>query len=112
MFYLMSIPGKRQVFGSTLGSAQQVVNLKDLRTVVVPRPSLAEEGAIREQVDAMYGEIKVQARSLKKIFLLKRGLMQDLLTGNRRVTALLEQRQGGHDMSSCSRNGGHADVAP
>ena len=29
MFYLMSIPGKRQVFGSTLGSAQQVVNLKD-----------------------------------------------------------------------------------
>ena len=94
MFYLMSIPGKRQVFGSTLGSAQQVVNLKDLRTVVVPWPSPAEEGAIRERVDALYDGIEAQARSLKKLFLLKRGLMQDLLTGNRRVTALLEQRQG------------------
>ena len=93
MFYLMSIPGKRQVFGSTLGSAQQVVNLKDLRTVVVPRPSPAEEGAIRERVDALYDGIEAQARSLKKLFLLKRGLMHDLLTGNRRVTPLLEQRQ-------------------
>ena len=94
MFYLMSNPGKRQVFGSTLGSAQQVVNLKDLRTVVVPRPSPAEEGAIRERVDALYDGIEAQAHSLKKLLLLKRGLMQDLLTGNRRVTPLLEQHEG------------------
>ena len=94
MFYLMSIPGKQQVFGSTLGSAQQVVNLKDLRTVIVPRPAPAEEGAIRERVDALYDEIEAQAHSLKKLVLLKRGLMQDLLTGNRRVTPLLEQREG------------------
>ena len=75
MFYLMSIPGKQQVFGSTIGSAQQEVNLKDFRTVVVPRPSPAEEGAVRERVDARYEGIEARARSLRKLFLLKRGLM-------------------------------------
>ena len=42
----------------------------------------------------------------------KTGLMQDLLTGNRRVTALIERRRSGDDMSDRARNGGHEDVAP
>jgi len=58
MYYLMSVPGKRQVFGSTLGSAQQVVNLKDLRTVLIPLPKPKEQAMIRQKIDGSFLEFK------------------------------------------------------
>ena len=89
MYYLMSVHGKRQVFGSTLGSAQQVVNLKDLRTVLIPLPKPKEQAMIRQKIDGSFLEFKAQTRSLAKLRSLKTALMQDLLTGRKRVTELL-----------------------
>jgi type I restriction enzyme S subunit len=93
MYYLMSVPGKRQVFGSTLGSAQQVVNLKDLRNVLIPLPKPKEQAMIRQKIDGSFLEFKAQTRSLAKLRSLKTALMQDLLTGRKRVKALLDGKE-------------------
>jgi type I restriction enzyme S subunit len=93
MYYLMSVPGKRQVFGSTLGSAQQVVNLKDLRTVLIPLPKPKEQAMSRQKIDGSFLEFKAQTQSLAKLRSLKTALMQDLLTGRKRVTDLLVAKE-------------------
>ncbi|MFC5435325.1 restriction endonuclease subunit S [Rhodanobacter umsongensis] len=89
MCYLLSSDGKRQVLGSSLGSAQQVVNLKDLRTVVVPMPDEVEQSAIAERVAELFSQQKKTMKALNKLRSLKTALMQDLLTGKVRVTPLL-----------------------
>lgn len=93
MYYLMSIPGKQQVLGSTLGSAQQVVNLKDLRTVMVPLPKPVEQEAIREKIHGSFKKLAVHTNCLVKLRALKTALMQDLLTGRKRVTNLLDETE-------------------
>ena len=64
---------------------------KDIFPIPIAMPkSLAEHSLIADRLDAQHRAIESSVRGLEKLHLLKRGLMQDLLTGNRRVTALLE----------------------
>jgi type I restriction enzyme, S subunit len=90
MHYLSSTRGKRQVLASSLGSAQQVVNLGDLRTVRVPLAGLAEQASICERLAAATGSIGQERDNRVKLRQLKSGLMDDLLTGRVRVTPLLD----------------------
>jgi type I restriction enzyme S subunit len=89
MYYLMSALGKGQVVGASLGSAQQVINLRDLKSVTVPRPTECEQVVIRTRIEAAVTSLNTNLLRLEKLRLLKTGLMQDLLTGRRRVTNLL-----------------------
>ncbi|MBU3009536.1 restriction endonuclease subunit S [Cobetia amphilecti] len=87
--FLKSRAGKKQVLGSSLGSAQQVVNLSDLKNTLIPNPSNEEQEAISEAHDK-YQILKDNAQlELEKLKLKKQSLMDDLLTGHVRVTPLL-----------------------
>ena len=64
---------------------------KDIFPIPIAIPKcLDEHSLIADRLDAQHRAIESSVRGLEKLHLLKRGLMQDLLTGNRRVTALLE----------------------
>jgi len=72
------------------GSAQHNFNVGEMRRLPLSRPPLEEQAEIiarlRRADDAQTGE----ASELAKLRLLKSGLMDDLLTGRVRVTALLD----------------------
>ena len=89
-------------------AVQQVnINPTNLRSIPAAFPrNLDEQTAITVRISAVKEVFSAYREHLHKLKSMKAGLMQDLLTGDRRVTALLEQRQG------CTRNGGHVDVAP
>lgn len=89
MHYLSSEGGKRQVLGQSLGSAQQVVNLNDLRVVRIPLPSYDERSELGNLIDTASFKVEREEDNFGKLRLLKSGLMDDLLTGRVRVTPLL-----------------------
>ena len=64
---------------------------KDIFPIPIAMPKcLDEHSLIADRLDAQHRAIESFVRGLEKLHFLKRGLMQDLLTGNHRVTALLE----------------------
>ena len=65
-----------------------------MENLIIAFPKADEQQEIMRRCDAAADGIASTFDQLAKMRALKRGLMQDLLTGNRRVTALLEQRQG------------------
>ena len=89
-------------------AVQQVnINPTNLRSIPAAFPrELDEQEAITGRLSTVREVLNADREHLYKLKSVEAGLMQDLLTGDRRVTALLEQRQG------CTRNGGHVDVAP
>ena len=94
-------------------AVQQVnINPTNLRSIPAAFPrNLDEQTAIAIRISASREVISACGEHLRKLKSMKAGLMHDLLTGHRRVTALLEQSEG-HNVSSCTRNGGNSDVAP
>lgn len=80
MYYLQSDLGKYYLFQKSTGSAQQVINLVDLKEVRVVFPPLPEQkkiAAILTSVDDMIEKTQAQIDKLKD---LKAGMMQELLT--------------------------------
>ncbi|MDE0282895.1 MAG: restriction endonuclease subunit S [Gammaproteobacteria bacterium] len=66
---------------------------KDIFPILMAIPKcLDEHTLIADRLDAQHKAIESSISGLEKLQLLKRGLMQDLLTGNRRVTALLKPK--------------------
>ena len=64
---------------------------KDIFPIPIAMPKcLDEQSLIADRLEVQHKAIESSVRGLEKLQLLKRGLMQDLLTGSRRVTALLE----------------------
>ena len=77
------------------GTTFQEITLGDLRTIRIALPKKTDEqsliGGKLKQHDRVRRDYENQR---DKLVSLKRGLMQDLLTGTRRVTALLERHEG------------------
>ncbi len=96
VYYLSSNAGKAQVLASSLGSAQQVVNLKDLRTTVVPIPPVDEQKTIAACIERLAERMETEKSELRKLKSAKTGLMDDLLTGRVRVTPLLKNAEEAH----------------
>ena len=84
--HLINSPhGARALLGLSVGSAQGVINTRTVERWQIPGPPMEEQVAMVEQlntVDAMLDACKL-ANQAKHV--LKRGLMQDLLTGRVRV---------------------------
>ena len=94
-WFLSSREGRAQFDRLNESGAKAGLNLPTVRSLLFPRPDdIDEQHRIAVAIDACVRTADQQACSLQKLRALKRGLMQDLLTGNRRVTALLEQREG------------------
>jgi type I restriction enzyme, S subunit len=78
-------------FQKKIGLADAQVNLNHsiLRTTIFPEPPLAEQKAIVRVTGPLSHGIMCELDNLGKLKRLKAALMQDLLTGKRRVTPLL-----------------------
>ncbi len=81
---------ERQVAVSAYGSAQPQLNLDILRRLSIVHPPLDEQHGLTERVRSLNVREKQETAGLAKLRLLKCGLMEDLLTGQVRVTKLLE----------------------
>ena len=94
-WFLSSQEGRAQFDRLNESGAKAGLNLPTVRSLLFPRPDdVDEQLRITVAIDACVRTADQHACSLQKLRALKQGLMQDLLTGNRRVTALLEQREG------------------
>ena len=88
--------GQHQITQLNAGSNREGLNYQQVRSLVLPWPSDDSEFVrIYSEIRKMVDHQEASQASLGKLRLLKTGLMQDLLTGNRRVTTLLEQQKGG-----------------
>jgi type I restriction enzyme S subunit len=65
-------------------------DMNELFDVVMPIPEKEEQTRVVTRLDAAEEQIDSNRKIVRKLRSLKTGLMQDLLIGRRRVTALLE----------------------
>ena len=84
--FLQSDLGKRQLLKEAIGSAQQVINLRDIQKVVaVIPPTTSEQRAIAEALSDADALIESLDQLIAKKRKIKQGAMQELLTGKRRL---------------------------
>ena len=84
--FLNSPIGRRTVLAPSAGSAQIVVNLKELNKLKIPYPpTKAEQTAIAAILSDMDTELDALEGKLGKARKIKQGMMQELLTGKTRL---------------------------
>lgn len=79
----------RQVEKITAGVTRPKVTLRDVRDLEICLPSLTEQDVILARWEALEARSHQEECELEKLTKAKSGLLDDLLTGNVRVTALL-----------------------
>lgn len=89
-FLLQSKGVQDQVSLHTVGQAVKGINIEDVKRIRFAIPTKKEQLAMVVGLDGIQRTLEAADRELKKLCSLKTGLMQDLLTGRKRVTALLE----------------------
>jgi type I restriction enzyme S subunit len=72
------------------GTTNPHLNVSDVRALLLRAPSIDEQKRIVEKISAVRGAIQQSLSQKEKLSVLKTALMQDLLTGRKRVTDLLE----------------------
>ena len=93
-FYcLQSESAQGQIALHTIGQAVKGINIGDVKRLLLGMPSLHEQERLANRFEGLEKTTYATSRALAKLKSTKTGLMQDLLTGNRRVTALLEQSE-------------------
>jgi type I restriction enzyme S subunit len=76
------------------GGIMASIRSETLRSTQLPVPPPDEMGQIEACLRSICDDLDEKERLLQKLSAVKTGLMQDLLTGNRRVTPLLELGEG------------------
>lgn len=92
MFLLQTIlseSGQRLIKDSMSGLAITRVTLEIINNLLMKVPPIKEQKSIGQFLTVQDERIKSEAKKLAKLRSLKTALMQDLLTGNKRVTPLL-----------------------
>lgn len=79
-YFLESDFGQGEILRGSLGSAQQVINLKDLKLVQIYTPKIDEQNKIAEILTSVDKVIELTEIEIEKLKNLKKGMMQDLLT--------------------------------
>ena len=82
---------------TTFGSTQSLLNLADLRTLLIITPSLPEQTAIATVISDMDAEIAALETRLAKTQSIKQGMMQQLLTGKVRLKIEVSMNAGRED---------------
>ena len=93
-WYLTSHRGKTQFEQSNESGAKAGLNLPTSRKLLIPKPkNYKEQELIAQVIDSIALEDKCLHANLDKLYCLKNGLMQSLLTGRKPVTALLAAQE-------------------
>lgn len=88
LYRLLKTEHYRQIFAANTNSSvdrRGSLRWKDFKQIHIPLPSLAEQRAIAELIDLADREIELIEKKLELLRDEKRALMQQLLTGKRRV---------------------------
>jgi len=67
------------------GSSQKALTIQKLENVEVPVPSISEQKKLIEVISSVENKTKIYIQTKNNLDQLKKGLMQDLLSGNKRV---------------------------
>ncbi|MCK7149725.1 restriction endonuclease subunit S [Enterobacter roggenkampii] len=84
-YFLLSTYGKSQIYAGAAGGAQGVFNTKLTQEIAVPVPPLAEQKKIAQILSAWDKAISVTEKLLTNSQYQKKALMQQLLTGKKRL---------------------------
>ncbi len=83
--YLLSAAGQRQIDNFQAGGNRQGLNYSQIRSFLIPCPSLPEQRAIGEALSDMDGLLKALEALIAKKRAIKQAAMQQLLTGKTRL---------------------------
>jgi type I restriction enzyme S subunit len=89
-FLLLSEFFQRYLANAEVGTTRAEISIKILRSLHTFIPPQSEQDRIVARLASIESAVESAHRTLNKIHFLKSALMQDLLTGRKRVTALLE----------------------
>lgn len=95
--------GKRQVLEGQGGLAQQHFNVGEMRKLLVKVPDISEQERIANLLILQDSAIDDLAKDQHKLHTIKIALMQDLLTGKKRVVNLLKDMKETYETAT-SRN--------
>jgi type I restriction enzyme S subunit len=76
MYFLASPEGQAALGAHAIGSVQQVINLRDLKTVEIPLPPLAEQRAIAGALGALDDKIEQNRRTARVLERLARAIFR------------------------------------
>jgi type I restriction enzyme, S subunit len=82
---------RSQLRTTSNSGGRELVNGPILSGLLFPWPDICEQERIVSRLAAIEGKVRMQIRRLDKSLSIRAGLMQDLLSGKRRVTPLLLQ---------------------
>lgn len=83
--YLFTRNLMKQIESFLVGSNYPAINSSDVRNLQIPNPSLEEQIVIAHVLQAADKEIQMLKVKTEKLRTMKKGLMQVLLTGNKRL---------------------------
>ena len=84
-YYMNSEIFQKRVLSTAIGSNQKALTIEKVEKVIVPIPKLPEQQKIAEILSTIDKKISVNKKLKEKLILLKKGLMQDLLSGRVRT---------------------------
>jgi len=90
---LESSIGQNQIIQFNAGGNREGLNYRQVRSFVIPWPKTDERQRSYAFIKQSSEVLKVSGRNLAKLRSLKTALMQDLLTGKKRVTPLLNDTE-------------------
>ncbi len=90
---------QRQIVARAVGTTMVNLNTSLLASLQIVKPDVVEQRRIAEILDAHDTRIHAEEACLNKLKSQKTALMQDLLTGRKRVTPLLESEQVARSVS-------------
>ena len=88
-FLLQSKHVQYQVLLHTLGQAVKGINIAEVKKLFFGLPKLNEQNVIAERLNEIEKSLGTTDQDLNKLYSVKTALMQDLLTGKKRITSLL-----------------------
>ena len=87
MYYFMIFPQfTSQVDNVSASSATKLLNKTNFRAMHIPKPKIDEQALFSNKIESLDKKIQTEQQALAKYQQLKKGLMQDLLSGKVGVT--------------------------